>query len=454
MAKKVVSRGSYVDPSKVGTRLPTGSSSSSSSSGSGSSGPRPGETVRVRRGVAEANWACNSCGTANIPGGTKNCPNCNNAKDGSETYQPPVGPAPMLSPAQLEERGIDPINHDSDEVCSSCESHIKPGTQVCPHCGSNVKDVARTTRTCEMCGRESTGNGPCPGCGASFEKPQQYQGWTPEPMRRRLQSNLLERGIPINLYNVNWTAIGVGALAILVIFLIAFALWPRKETGTVVEASWKSTVFLQEYQYNQHGDWSVPPGGDLVGVSSKIHHYNQVLTGYKEECHYENRFSHYDTRTTSDNVCESVYSHTDYTCYDDGSCDTDDVYETECHTVYDTEQVAVYEDVRVCEDVPQYRQDPVYADYYTYNIWEWVSIAPAVLTGYGFEPQWPTDYRIDDTHREAGRQQTYQIMFQGKKNTCPYVPSSADEFHLYHIGSEWTVIRSGCVITEVRPLEE
>lgn len=69
-------------------------------------------------------------------------------------------------------------------------------------------------------------------------------------------------------------------------------------------------------------------------------------------------------------------------------------------------------------------------------------------------PQWPTNYRIDDTHRESGRQQTYQIMFQGKKNTCPYVPSSSDEFHLYQIGSEWTVIRSGCVITEVRPLEE
>lgn len=52
MAKKVVSRTSYVDPNKVGRRRPAG-------------------TGREYIGTTEARWTCGSCGTTKIGGGTK-----------------------------------------------------------------------------------------------------------------------------------------------------------------------------------------------------------------------------------------------------------------------------------------------------------------------------------------------------------------------------------------------
>jgi len=426
--RKVVSKRSFVDQSLVGTRRPAG-------------------TQREYLGTVEARWDCSSCGHKDIPGGTKNCPACGNPKDGGETYQPPESQsAPYLTTQQLSNMGVNPATHESDEECPYCGSRLNPGTQVCPHCNGNIKNAARSSRHCPNCGRETNGYA-CPNCGADTQSKS-----TPiieeEPVFSLPKIEMPDLG------GINWTTVGGVLLAILMIGGLLFAFWPREERATVSQANWTSTVYLQEYQYNQHGDWSIPAGGDYVSEETRIHHYDKVYDHTERQCHMETQSDGYDTETYTDTECHSEYSHTEQTCYDDGTCDSEAVYENVCENVTRERQVPRYKQVEVCENVDIYRDEPRYATWYTYNIWEWVNITPAVVSGTGFEPYWPSDFRVDEKHRESGRVQTYSITFQVKDKTYSYTPTSFDEYIRYQIGSEWIIKRSGNVVLEVKLPEE
>jgi hypothetical protein len=117
-------------------------------------------------------------------------------------------------------------------------------------------------------------------------------------------------------------------------------------------------------------------------------------------------------------------------------------------------QVPRYTQVDVCEDVDIFRDEPRYANWYTYNIWEWVAVSPVVAGGSGFEPYWPTGFTIDEKYRESGRTQTYTVLFRVKDKTYSYAPKSFEEYLRYQIGSVWIIKRSGSAIVEVRSIEE
>lgn len=425
--KKVVSRRRFVDPNLVGTTRPAG-------------------TRREYQGTVEAQWTCNSCGIEKIPGGTKKCPNCAHPKDASETYEPPPLDAPFLTSKQLADMGINVTTHDSDEECPFCSSRVKPGTQVCPNCNGNIIDVARTTHRCPNCGRESNSTN-CPSCNAVTESKSQ------KPSLNYLSDLFSSSTASEARSTINWPIIGGILLGVMLIGGLIFALWPREEKAIVTHASWNSTIYLEEYQYNQHSNWSVPPGGEIVSVEEqKFHHYESVFDHREEQCHLERQQVDTDTREYTDRDCQDVYSHTEETCYDDGTCDRDPVYNEVCTDVTYTEQVPVYDDVEVCSMVDIYRDEPRYAPWYTYNIWEWVSITPAQLAGTG-EPYWPTEYRLDETHRESGRNQTYTVIFTADDNDHPYSPQTYEEYQRYPIGTEWMIKRSGPIVVEVNPLD-
>lgn len=439
--RRVVSKRSFVDPNLVGTTKPTGTTG------------RVGQQ-REYLGTVESVWTCSSCGTSGIPGGTKSCPNCKSPKGGkreNEEYQHPADSAPYLSPAQLTSMGVDVATHESDEQCPFCDAKLNPGTQVCPNCNGNIVDAARTSRKCLNCGRE-TNSYKCENCGSetvnhkdiverpSFTAParREYVDPYPEPKRRP---------------TVNWRLVGIGLAVVAIIAVVAFLLWPRQERATVSQSSWVSTVYLEEYQYNQHSGWSIPMGGDYVSQSEQFHHYESVYSHTENQCHMETVPDGYDTVYDTDEVCTSVYSHTDETCYDDGTCDREAVYEDECHDVTTSRQVPRTRQERVCEDVRIYRDEPRYATQYVYNIWEWVSISPAVLSGTGSEVRYPTDFVIDERHRETRRAQTFSLTFSVGENSYTYIPGSLSEYLQYPWGTEWVIVRTGNTITEIKPVE-
>ena len=424
--KKVVSRTSFVDQSKVGRRTSASIS-------------------RVPVGTVEARWDCTSCGTPNIPGFTKVCPKCGNPRDTDETYQPPqdLRSARLLSAEELRNAGVDE-EHLGDQQCGYCGYFSKPGTPTCPYCSANLSDVARTCRKCGNCGHE-TNLVTCPQCGETTEPKDEDEEAEP-PHSFEFPS----------LSGFDWsrlTGFWWIPVALAVLGLLAFFLWPRQALVTVNDAYWVYTVNLQEYQYNSHEGWDLPYSADKTGEETRIHHYETIIDGYHQECHDEYEVTGYETVTDTEQVCESVYSHTDVTCYDDGSCDYDDVYETECHSEPVSRQEPVYGYVEHCEQVADTHEEPRYATYYFYSIWEWVNINPAVASEHNFEPYWPTGYVLDEKHRESGRYEEYYISLisEDGEDTFSLTPTMFAEYNLYQIGSQWLITHSGGIITEIQP---
>lgn len=411
--KRVVSRRTFVDPAKVGSTRPAGS------------------TKRVLVKTTESTWNCTSCGTKGIAGRIKICPSCQNPKGSDEEYQESSSSAPALTRHELGLMGVD-ANHFSDQTCDFCGAKSIPGSSKCTQCGAPLADVARTDRVCENCGTETI-DGVCPSCNASTrtknqahrqsvrrtgkQSPQQVINWKV----RRTASNL----------DVTNPAIWGPALGLLIIALIAFIFWPRQAEVRVESVSWQATVSLQEYQYNQHSGWSLPSGADLVSTEQKEHHTVSVQQGTKTE-HY------------TEKVCGSdIYDYTEVLVYDDGTTDTIDHYKPNC-----------WDEPRTRE-VPNMVDEPVYQTYYTYMQWEWANISPAVATGSNYEPYWPTGFLIDDKHRESGRQMNFSVSLveMDGDDDFTYRPSSLEEYRTFNLNSMWHITHSGGHITEIERIE-
>jgi len=410
--KRVVSQTSYVDSSKTGQKKAAG-------------------TGKVYQGTFEAQWTCSSCGRTGIPGRLKRCPSCGNPKDAGEQYEAPAGKVEYLTPEALKAMGVDPTQHLSDEECSYCGAKLKPGTQKCPNCGAALGDVGYTTRVCPSCGRESNDE-KCPNCGATTEEklvahrhaepPKPQPAKQPPAWLRWLPPFLQKPQVLIPLLLI------LGLACFCTISGIIASI-PRTEIATVTDIAWERSIAIQEYQYNEHEDWTLPAGADLISQEERIASYNQVQVGTEQECGYE------ESCTT-----ESVYDHTEQTCYDDGTCDEHDVYRDEqsCTDEY------------VCDDVPVYEDVPVYKTWYTYNIWEWVDVEPAVARGSDTDVYWP-EVHLKDNQSEGARTESCTVTFTNAKgDTYPYRPS-CDELRNYPRGSKWKIERDSNEVLKVEP---
>ena len=405
--RRVVSRSSYVDPSKAGKRKPAG-------------------TTHVYCGTVEAQWTCNSCGRAGIAGSVKKCPSCGNPKDSSETYAAPSTRGQYLTPEQLKTIGIDSEQHLSDEECEYCGAKLKPGTQKCPNCGAALSEVGYTTRECPACGRQSNEE-KCPNCGTpTEEKLASHREEPPSPPPPPPAPSP-----PASFDFSKLIVPGIIGLVLLCILgcIFTFILWPRNEVATVTAVAWERTIRIEEHQYNRHEGWSLPSDADVHSRDERIRSYDKIQVGTEEECGYEESCTSH-----------SVYDHTDTVCYDDGSCDEEDVYRTEREC----------EDEYVCNDVPVYEDMPVYDTWYIYDVWEWVSIQPATVQGDDNAPYWP-EVKLTDEQREEKREEQCNVTFTNDKGKNYPFNAPCDELGAYTHGSEWDIKRNTKRVLEVKP---
>jgi hypothetical protein len=424
--KKIVSRGKmFVDPTKKGTILP-------------GSGP-----TRIYAGTIKAEWTCGSCDQPHIPGDEKNCPSCGNPKEDTEVYQAPTSPGPILTAKELAEMGVDPKQHFSDETCPSCFSKLKPGTTVCPHCGSTVNDTAYTKSKCPNCGRETNGDN-CLNCGGQTA-PKYVAPVTP---RASLISSFSNR-LPIRETPNLLTIFGVLAVLVFVCAILGFLFWPRQTTMRVSDVFWVRTINLQEKQHIHKEGWSLPAGAENVSTTSQFHHNEPIM---KNICEPEKQVVDHekDCHTKQVEVTNREYVGTEPECYDDGTCEYIDVYDEV--TSYEDKEVCidkpVYGMVNVCED-RKVGDTPIYQDYYSYNVWEWVNINSAEASGHNLQPQWPS-VATSANVRSSGQSESLTVVFVNEKNQqYRYAPSDATEFQNYTPGSVWEVKYNSVQVTEV-----
>lgn len=405
--KRIVSQTSYVDSKKDGKTASSG-------------------TERVYLGTFEAQWTCTSCGTAGIPGRQKRCPNCGNPKGDDEVYEAPAGAIKYLTSKELKGMGVDPTQHLSDEKCDYCNAKLQPGVQKCPNCGAALGGVGYTTRQCPACSRESNEE-KCPSCGSPTEEKlvAHREATPPAPTKPAAPAPFYKRRefiIPTVI---------VLLLLCLVTCLTLCVARTRNETATISALSWERTIAIEEHQYNRREDWNPPAGADIKSREERISGYDQVRVGTKEECGYEEECE-----------SESVYDHTEKTCYDDGTCDEHDVYRTEqkCHDEY------------VCEDVPEYESVPRYETWYVYQVWEWVKVDEEVARGTDNAPVWP-EVALGDDQREGERSEHCEVIFTTDKgDSYPYT-LSCSEIRQFKRGAQWQIKHDANRVLEVGPGE-
>jgi len=427
VAKKTVRR--FVDPSKVGTHRPTGSTE-----------------TRVYAGMKDADWQCNSCNNGReIPATTKVCPDCGNPKDKSEGYHSPSTKRPFLTNQDMVERGID-RERQKDEICPFCGSNLTSKSEVCPNCNGNIENVYKTSRICPNCKRESNTR-VCESCGVeTVSKTNLSSPTTNRPAQTQKQKS---SGL-----NPNLLYVGIGLIVVLFVVGLFMIFRPHDEIATVSANNWTCSAARQENQYNFYGDWTLPPGADLVNSYEKFHHNNQVEDGYKEVCEdkWEVVDSHEEPKTKL--VCTpGEYIETIETCDEETNvCTYDDIYAPDtCEDVPDgSETVNDYGWVNRCEDKMQYKDVPVNQVWYEYNIWEWVQIDPVSTSNTDNVISCPVITETSTIRQSGNPIITCATSFVVGDKTYPYSPDCQLQFPYYNIGSSWLVTISGPSITNVQ----
>lgn len=296
-------------------------------------------------------WDCPACGTKRILG----------FKDGRTVERCPACGSPSTKKWYLDDREM--VLSDPEEIkkavskrawtCGHCDHLNDADDQECDACG-NPKDLS--TDDVQLVQRR-------------------YEG-TNAPKNTKEVADLLEEGVtdqaagmvdaelktetlhpddvPKKPSRFKMIAIlsGTGAL---VLFLI-ISLFLRTETQVEVASfSWERTVSIEDFGPRSYSSWNPPPA-DAYNTSSaqEVHHYDRIYEG--QECHTE----------TYSYVCGTI---------DNGNGTFSDQYCDETR--------------EVCED--KYREEPVYATKYYYDIDEWAHHHNVESKGDDKHPEWPTD---------------------------------------------------------------
>lgn len=326
-------------------------------------------------------WDCKYCDTKKILGTERICPNCGRPRGKETKFYLDKSNLVELTSEQAETK-----NKGADWLCPFCDTLNSTLDNVCKSCGS--------PRT---------------------ESKKDYFNMNdkePEPEPEQDYKFKLHSDIPKKVIDWLWK-IGIGALVVLAVSAVVWLFMPKISDFTVTEKSWQYTQKIESYETVRESDWSLPSSARLVDKKAEIHHY-------------DSEFDHYETRIRQ--VSEQVLDGYDEVCsYDDNgdgsfseSCSDVPRYRTEYHT--ETYEEPVYKDV------------PVYATKYYYDIDKWIYKTSATSSGVNNEPYWK-EVILKDNERIGEKIEEYWISGYKKK------PTKIDKYKID--GGSWEQIEMG-----------
>lgn len=185
-------------------------------------------------------------------------------------------------------------------------------------------------------------------------------------------------------------------LAMIFLCCAGVLFYPHKETVTVTGFEWARNISIEDLRTLQESDWSVPSGGRVYKEQTELKTYVSVIDHYETKTETKSRqvIDHYDTAYSySDNGNGTFTEHTKQV----------PVYKTE-----------YYEETH---QEPVYRQDPVYATKYYYDIDKWFdSGRDYPSNGTDQNPYWNTDYTLAEKERDTDRTEKYTVFYDNGKS--------------------------------------
>ena len=330
--------------------------------------------------IVVGRWDCSYCGTKGIRGSERECPNCGRPRgedvkfyvDDPKDYVP--------------EDEATKISKEPDWMCEFCGSYNSAKLTKCMSCGAErgkSKDyfqVQEANREKESGKAETTENEfePKP------EKVESYQNFE-NPQEDYSQHDFSS----YNLANIflNKKVIAIVLAVLLSIIGVIFLFTPKEVNMQITDFSWSRSISIEQNRTFHESDWSVPAGGRVTSQQMEFHHYQSVL-------------DHYETRTRE--VARERLSHYEYstTLIDmgNGYFEEETISTPVYETYYETEE---YQE-------PIYRDEPVYAMKYYYDIDRYVYERPVNTSGNDKEPYWG-EVKLNYDERVSERNEEYKI---------------------------------------------
>lgn len=412
----------------------------------------------MARRKVEGYWTCSYCGTKDIGGLTKTCPNCGHPQAKGLKFYVKSGPKKYLDPEVAKDYG-----KGADWVCAYCGSYNRYDSVVCQNCGSGKADAeedyfGREVKVSpkedynsehymsddedvqtEMHDKEDAKQA------QTLEVEQSPSPWKEDEssdsfyqyydyMKQNNSYNNYDKDESVVsklqdfLGNINFKAVftflGGGALIIALIMLLISIFTPRTYDAQVADKSWNRNVTIQELRTFDENDWDVPAGARVYDRRQEIRDYDKVI-------------DHYDT--VKHEVPREVFDHYDYEYYDNGDGTFDEEKIEVYKTVYDIEY----------EKVPVYDYIPIYDTKYYYEIDRWTYDRTEKSSGKLDVPYWP-EFDLGDKERESGRSETYTIYFETEKKTYSKTVSY-EEWKEYNLGEKYQITVVAGIVTEIEP---
>ena len=386
---------------------------------------------RIVRGY----WDCPYCDSTDIDGLVDNCPNCGRHKPENTKYhlkgaiphenkiykKSVVEESDVLNTEELHKAGISEEECDGNHkewVCSYCNSLNNWADDICTSCGSPRNEATveygmqkrenSNTDTNDFVALsgidEETANDiedkikerkPSLANRKSFDSVSEDKEIADETSENpKDKSNRLSIFVSIFSF-VKDNAIPI-LLAMLFLLCAGVLFYPHKETVTVTGFEWARNISIEDLRTVQESDWSVPSGGRVYKEQTELKTYVSVIDHYETKTETKSRqvIDHYDTEYSySDNGNGTFTEHTKQV----------PVYKTE-----------YYEETH---QEPVYRQDPVYATKYYYDIDKWFdSGRDYPSSGTDQNPYWNTDYTLAEKERDTDRTEKYTVFYDNGKS--------------------------------------
>ena len=347
--------------------------------------------------IVEGLWDCAYCGTKAIGGLTKHCPCCGHPQDEGTTFY---------------------LGTRKNYLESELAAEYGQGPDwVCPYCGSLNRIRFKY----------------CAGCGAAKESAEDDYFTSKEKKKKQdsvsealqnEQKQAPKKSTPKKRLPLVLALIALFFVTLLIVF------WPRNYTGEVRATAWAREIDIEAYRTVQESDWTVPDGGRVYNQRSEIHHYRQVLD------HYETR-----TRRVSEQVYDGEETHTSYTNNGDGTFSEETWTTPRYRTEYHTE---TYQE-------PIYRDEPVFATKYYYEIERWVTDREEKSEGADSTPYWP-QYTLASNERTGfiGEAYTISIYVKDKRYS---VSLPLEWWETFKSGDTVDITVSGGKVTKINGRE-
>jgi len=175
---------------------------------------------------------------------------------------------------------------------------------------------------------------------------------------------------------------------------------PHIETMTISSFAWERSIQIEQYVKCDESDWYLPAEARLKYTHNEIREYRNVIDHYETKTRQvaRQRITGYETYIVG------------YTDLGNGIFEEKTAERPVYETYYETE---TYEE-------PIYRQEPVYATKYYYEIDRWKPNRKIDTAGADKDPKWGS-VTLADNERELSRQETYTVYLydENKKSyTC------------------------------------